>query len=561
MRKSSSRRAWPWLGLTLAGLLLGSAVTAVAQQDSCRGTAMAEVAADVGIHFVHARGETGNFYNPETMGSGVAWFDYDGDGWLDCYLVQSGPFPPTEEGSAAATNQMFRNTGNGRFENVTERTGSGERSYGQGVLGADFDGDRMPDIFLANWGVDRLLMNRGDGTFEDRTAESGVDVEGANGWSSGAALGDADRDGDLDLYLVIYVEHDPEHEPFCLHPSTGERWYCGPSPFEPKMDIFFRNQGSAVFKDETLEAGFETANGKGLGVLFVDLNGDNWPDVYVANDMTFNLLFVNKGDGTFEDLSLMSGVAVSRDGMPEAGMGVAVGDVDGDGDADMAVANFDVQTNTLYTNQGDFFFEDTSAASGFGAASFNYVGFGLVMADFNRDGHMDFFNGTGHTVEISPRANVYYEQPDVLLLGDGKGNFAEPDCPLPNKRPSVSRGVADADYDNDGDRDIGIQRSGRAFSLLRNDAKAGSWLGLRLWSNTANSEGVGAVATLTTSQGVQKRWVIAGSSYQSSSDIRVLFGFDEKAEIHEVEILWQSGKVQRILQPPLESYLTVREPL
>lgn len=561
MSEQRSMQDFSWLGLMLVGLLLGSAVASVAQQDSCRGAAMAEAAEEVGILFVHARGETGSFYNPETMGSGVAWFDYDGDGWLDCYLVQSGPFPPSAEGSDEAANQMFRNTGDGRFENVTARTGAGERSYGQGVLGADFDGDRMPDIFLANWGVDRLLMNRGDGTFEDRTTESGVDVEGANGWSSGAALGDADRDGDLDLYLVIYVEHDPEHEPFCLHPSTGERWYCGPSPFEPKMDIFFRNQGGAVFKDETLESGFESANGKGLGVLFVDFNADNWPDVYVSNDMTFNLLFVNKGDGTFEDLSLMSGVAVSRDGMPEAGMGVAVGDVDGDGDADMAVANFDVQTNTLYINQGDFYFEDTSAASGFGAASFNYVGFGLVMADFNRDGHMDFFNGTGHTVEISPRANVFYEQPDVLLLGDGKGNFAEPDCPLPNKRPSVSRGVAYADYDNDGDPDIGIQRSGRAFSLLRNDTQAGSWLGLRLWSDTPNSEGVGAVATLKTSQGVQKRWVIAGSSYQSSSDIRVLFGFDKDVEIHEVEVLWQSGKVQRILQPPLESYLTVREPL
>ena len=561
MIERRARPRWWWSSLMVGGLLVVSTKASPAQQDACRGTALTEAADETGILFVHDRGETGNFYNPETMGSGVAWFDYDGDGWLDCYLVQSGPFPPPAEGRAAATNQMFRNTGDGGFEDVTARTGAGEMGYGQGVLGADFDGDRMPDIYLANWGVDRLLMNRGDGTYEDRTTESGIEVEGASGWSSGAALGDADRDGDLDLYLVIYVEHDPENEPFCLHPSTGERWYCGPSPFEPKMDIFFRNQGGAVFEDETLEAGFETANGKGLGVLFVDLNDDQWPDVYVANDMTFNLLFVNKGDGTFEDLSLMSGVAVSRDGMPEAGMGVAIGDVDGDGDADLAVANFDVQTNTLYINQGDFFFEDNSAASGFGAASFNYVGFGLVMADFNRDGNMDFFNGTGHTVEISPRANVYYEQPDVLLLGDGMGNFSEPDCPLPNQRPSVSRGVAYADYDNDGDPDVGIQRSGRAFSLLRNDTRAGSWLGLRLWSDTPNSEGVGAVVSLRTSKGVQKRWVIAGSSYQSSSDIRVLFGFDKDAKIHEVEILWQSGKVQQIHQPPLESYLTVREPL
>jgi len=555
-----SRLCCCWPGLVLGALLLGSPPATLAQQDSCRGLALTEAAEEVGLVFVHARGETGSFYNPETMGSGVAWFDYDGDGWLDCYLVQSGPFPPTPEGSDAATDQIFRNTGDGRFENVTERTGAGDRGYGQGVLTADINGDHMPDIYLSNWGPDRLWLNRGDGTFEERAAESGMDDEGAAGWSSAAALGDADRDGDLDLYLVVYVEHDPEKEPFCLHPSTGERWYCGPSPFEPKMDIFYRNQGGAVFKNETLEAGFESANGKGLGVLFVDLNDDQWPDIYVSNDMTFNFLFVNQGDGTFENLSLMAGVAVSRDGMPEAGMGVAVGDVDGDGDADMAVANFDVQTNTLYINQGDFFFEDNSAASGFGAASFNYVGFGLIMADFNRDGAMDFFNGTGHTVEISPRANEHYEEPDVLLLGDGKGNFSEPDCPLPNQRPSVSRGVAYADYDNDGDPDIGIQRSGRPFSLLRNDTQAGTWLGLRLWSDTANSEGVGAVVTLRTSKGTQKRWVVAGSSYQSSPDIRVLFGIEDETEVQEVEIRWQSGKVQQILLPPLESYLTVREP-
>lgn len=242
-------------------------------------------------------------------------------------------------------------------------------------------------------------------------------------------------------------------------------------------------------------------------------------------------------------------------------MGVAVGDVDGDLDPDMAVANFDVQTNTLYINQGDFYFEDTSAASGFGVPSFNYVCFGLVLSDFNRDGHLDFFVGTGHTTETPTRVNVVYEEPDVLVLGDGKGDFAEPGCPLPIDEPSVSRGVAFADYDNDGDVDLAIQRSGKPLSVLRNDTTAGSWLGLQLRSDSANVDGVGARVILRTSLGDQVRWVLAGDSYQSSSDRRLLFGFDAKAEILELDILWPSGSRQRIGRPPEERYLTIYEPL
>ena len=414
------------------------------------------------------------------------------------------------------------------------------------------------DIYLANYGEDRLLMNLGNGRFADRTAGAGL---GADGWASAAALGDVDRDGDLDLYLTRYVEHNPADEPFCANPRTGERWYCGPSVFVGIPDVFYRNQGDGTFVDATDAAGLGGADGKGLGVLIVDLDGDQWPDIYVANDMTFNLLFVNQGDGTFEDLSLISGTAVSREGLPEGGMGVAVGDVDGDLDPDMAVANFDVQTNTLYINQGEFYFEDVSAASGFGVPSFNYVCFGLVLSDFNRDGHLDFFVGTGHTTETPTRVNVVYEEPDVLVLGDGKGGFSGPECPLPIDEPSVSRGVAFADYDNDGDVDLAIQRSGKPLSVLRNDTTAGSWLGLQLRSDSANVDGVGARVILRTSHGDQARWVLAGDSYQSSSDRRLLFGFDPKAEILELDILWPSGRRQRISGPPAERYSMVFEPL
>ncbi len=545
-------RSARWALLSAFFLVQSAAVVA----DDCTGPQLLfEVAESSGIEFFHDRGATGGKYNPETMGSGVAWLDYDGDGWLDAYLVQSGPFPPDR--SAGAANRLFRNLGDGRFEDVTTRSGSGDTGYGQGVVAADFDGDGFTDLYLANYGGDRLLVNRGDGTFEDRTRDAGL---GADGWSSSAALADVDRDGDLDLYVARYVEHDPAAEPFCANPDTGERWYCDPSVFEGASDLLYRNLGHGKFEDATQASGLGGADGKGMGVLMVDLNGDRWVDIYVANDMTWNFLFVNRGDGTFEDSSLLSGAAVSREGMPEAGMGVAAGDVDGDGDADLAVTNYDVQTNTLYRNDGDFRFEDASAGSGFGVPSFNMVGFGLALADFDRDGHLDAYVANGHTVETPSRANVFYRQPDLLLLGNGRGGFTSEPCRLPPEGPTVSRGIATADYDSDGDADMAVQRSGGALALLRNQADVGSWLGLQLSGRGANTGGVGARAELVTDRGSQVRWALAGDSYQSSSDPRFLFGLAAGTSVKQLLVDWPGGRRQLLPAPELGRYYHLVEP-
>lgn len=521
---------------------------------SCSPAQFVEVAAALGVDFVHDRGATENRHNPETMGSGVAWLDYDGDGWWDLYAVQSGPFPPNQ--SPKSANRLFRNLGGEGFADVTEATRAGDRGYGQGAVAGDYDGDGDSDLYLTNYGRDSLLANLGDGRFEDATESAGL---GVDGWSSSAALGDADRDGDLDLYVVRYLQHDPANEPFCAHPETGQRDYCDPGVFRGIDDRYYRNLGDGRFEDATLEAGFETAVGKGLGVLFVDLNDDLWPEVYVANDMTINLLFVNQQDGTFQDLSLLSGSGVSREGALEGGMGVALGDVDEDGDADITVANYDVQTNTLYLNQGGLQFEDVSALSGFGVPSFNQVGFGNTFSDFDRDGHLDAFVSNGHTTERPFRENITYAQLDLLLLGNGAGRFTR-GCLVEEQRGDVGRGLAVADFDNDGDPDLAVQRSGGPMALFQNQAKDGSWLGLQLRGRPGNTEAIGAVVRLRTAERQQSRWVIAGSSYQSSSDLRVLFGAPRDSALLEVEVLWPSGRRQRLLTPPVDRYLTLADP-
>lgn len=509
-----------------------------------------EVAREVGLHFVHDRGAFGRKHYPETMGAGLAWLDFDGDGMLDLYLVQSGPFPP--DGSGAAANRLFRNKGGGHFEDVTLASGTADASYGQGVVVADVEGDGDADLYLANYGTDRLLVNLQDGTFADLTREAGL---GLDGWSSSAAFADADGDGDLDLYVTRYVEHDPNHEPFCANPKSGQRWYCDPSLFRGATDHLYRNRGDGTFEEATREAGLEAADGRGLGVVFVDLDGDLLPEIYVANDLTINLLFRNRGDGTFENISLISGTAVNAEGKPEGGMGLGVGDVDGDGDADIAVSNFDVETNTLYRNLGSLEFEDVSAASGFGIPSFNLVGFGLALSDLDLDGDLDVYIANGHIREKPRRQNVTYAERHLLLLGNGQGQFYEQRC---HDLETVGRGLAVADYDNDGDIDIAIQENGGPSSLLRNDLNGGHWLGLRLRGLSPNAEAVGAKVVLTTTRNRQVRWVLAGDSYQSSSDRRLLFGLAD-GEALGLKILWPSGRRQELRSPPVDRYLIVRE--
>jgi hypothetical protein len=546
-------RCWSCLG----ALALSPAAFVGATETSgrCGAFDFADVTQEVGVEFMHESGAAGDKHLVETMGGGLAWLDYDHDGWMDLYLVQSGPFPP--DGSPAAANRLFRNLDGERFVDVTDRSGTGDRGCGQGVLAGDVDGDGQIDLYVTNFGRDVLLHNDGQGGFENRTVASGL---GLDGWSSSAALADADGDRDLDLYVTRYVQYDVEADIFCGDPQTGEKRYCDPSIYLGASDRFYRNSGSGVFVDASAAAGILPADGRGLGVVFLDLDDDGHPDLYVANDLNINLLVHNRGDGTFEDVSLFSGIGVNRDGRPEAGMGLAVGDVDGDLDPDLAVTNFDVETNTLYRNLGAMSFEDVSSASGFGLPSFNQLAFGIAAFDGDQDADLDFYISNGHIFEHPKRDNVSYRQRDQVLLGDGAGNFSELRCPQLDERQTVGRGLAVADFDNDGDADLGLQTCGGPFSLLGNRADGTEWLGLIPHGRSPNSEGVGLRAILRSSGTAQVRWVYAGDSYQSSSDRRLLFALPVGDSVQSVELTWPSGRHQRFRGLASGRYIHFQEP-
>lgn len=534
-----------------AAAALGLALAARAQPLPCPGVTLVEATAAAGLEFRHASGASPLKHLPETMGAGLAWLDYDGDGWWDLYLVQSGPFPP--DGSGAAANRLFRNRGDGGFAPVPADGGAGDRGYGQGAVAADVEGDGDADLVVTNFGGEVLLVNRGDGTFAARP------LPAPPGWGASAAFADGDGDGDLDLYVTRYVDYDPTRPIFCGDVGSGRRSYCDPSLFAGSPDVYFRNDGGGTLAEATRAAGLVDLGGKGLGVLFTDLDGDRRPEVYVANDQTINLLYRNLG-GRFEEVSLPSGTAVNRDGMAEAGMGLAAADVDADGDPDLAVTNFDFETNTLYRNLGGLQFEDDSAETGFGPPSLNFLGFGIAGTDLDGDGDVDYYVANGHVFEHPPRASASYEQPNLVLLNDGRGRFTAGSCPVyGDGRLGLGRGLAAADYDNDGDPDLAAQNNDRPLALLRNDARPAAWLGVVLRGRAPNTQGVGATVRLETSAGPQTRWVLAGDSYLSSSDPRVLFALPPKAEARALEVTWPSGRRQRLAPPPVKRYVTLVE--
>jgi enediyne biosynthesis protein E4 len=552
--------AHPFVGSALelararAGTAAATATPAPAPTLGRRGAILTEVAREAGISFRHDPGTSPDRHLPETMGAGLAWLDADGDGWLDLYLVQSGPFPP--DGSAAAANVLYRNLGGGRFADRTDAAGAGDRCYGQGVLAADFDGDGDSDLYLTCFGADVLLDNRGGRsgapTFVDVTAERGL---GADGWKTSAAAADADGDGDLDLYVERYVGYGPERQRFCGDTENGEPEYCNVNLYAGDDDLLYL-QDDGRFREVTAAAGIGHPAGRGLGVVWTDLDGDLRPDLYVANDIDFNRLYRSRGDGTFEDVSELSGAAFNREGKGEASMGVDAADLDGDGLPEILLTHFDVETNTLYQNLGDLQFEDASATSGFGLPSFNLLGFGVAVADFDLDGNPDAYVANGHVFEHPTRESTTRAQRDLLLLGDGRGHFAEQPFDSPVR---ISRGAAAADFDNDGDADLAVQNSGELPTLWRNDGAAVHWLGVALQGGGRNSEAIGARVVLITGRGRRTQWVKAGSSYLSSADRRLLYSWTDETPV-ELEVTWPGGRTLRLRRPPSGRYLRIPEP-
>jgi enediyne biosynthesis protein E4 len=514
-----------------------------------------DVAAQVGVKFVHERGATPNHQLPETMGSGLAWLDYDNDGWMDLYVVQSGPFPPTNV--PKAKNRLFHNNGNGTFTDVTEKAGLKDAAYGMGAVAADYDNDGYVDLFVTNYGRNILYHNNGDGTFTDVTEKAGVS---GSGWSTSAAFADFDGDGHLDLFVVRYLDYSVEKNYFCGDPVKGRRDYCHPSLYPPISNLLYKNNGDGTFTDVTESSGISQSLGKGLGVVVADVDDDGRPDIYVANDTTMNFLFHNLGAMKFEDVSLISGAGVNSAGRAFGGMGVNAGDLDGDGRLDLVVANFEAEPNSLYRNLGSLVFEDASSTSGFGPPHFNFSGFGLNLLDAANAGRLDAFIANGHVLEVPRMQGVTYAERPFLMWNDGKGKFTERGCGAPFRRELVGRGSATADYDNDGDIDIAVSNSGGPLQLLRNDGVHGAWVGLALRGHKSNRQGIGARLTLETEEGRQVREVKAGDSYLSSSDPRVHFGLGSAKTIQRLTIRWPSGIVQEVKNLAPGRYHTVEEP-
>ena len=533
------------------------ALFALAAAGSGCPVTLTDVAAKSGIVFVHDRGATGQYRLPETVGAGLAWLDYDNDGWMDLYVVQSGPFPPS--GSAKARDRLYRNNRDGTFTDVSEKAGIRDTAYGMGAIAADYDNDGFVDLLVTNWGGLLLYHNNGNGTFTVVTASAGLGR--ATGFFTSASWADVDGDGDLDFFVARYADDSKDKDLFCGDPTAGIREYCPPIMYPATVSSLFRNNGNGTFTEITREAGLGQASGKGLGVIFIDIDGDGKPDLYVANDEVMNLLFHNVGGGRFEDISVVSGTGFGLEGNPQGGMGVDAGDLDGDGLPDIAVANFESETNEYYRNLGSGVFEDLAVSSGFGTPALNFVGFGLNLIDIDNDGDLDAFIANGHIYEHPKRQGTTYAQRPQLMWNDGTGHFQERGCGPAFEKESVGRGSAVADYDNDGDLDIAVSNSGGPLLLLRNDGSHGNWAGFQLVGTKSNRQGVGARLVAETPDGRKlTRFVQAGNSYLSSSDPRVLFGLGSEKSIRKLTIYWPSGIVQTLENVPAGKYLKIEEP-
>ena len=497
---------------------------------------------EAGIDFVHVNGANGQKFVIETVGPGGGFFDYDGDGRLDIYLINGAAVPGTEY-DPAPQNALYRNRGDGTFADVTSSAQVGDTGYGMGCAVGDYDNDGALDLYVTNFGANVLYRNEGDGTFADVTVAAQV---GDEGWGASAAFADIDRDGFVDLYVGNYHNFSYANHRVCAEGGSGLQIYCGPEAFDGVTDVLYRNEGDGTFADITVAAGLGSAEGKELGVVFGDVDLDGDPDLYLANDKTLNFLYLNDGTGYFAEEALLSGVAYNEDGDVEAGMGVDMGDYDNDGDPDLFVTNFQWETNTLYKNLGDGTFVDETFLAGLGKGSIAYLAWGTRFFDADNDGDRDLFIANGHLEsDVEQYENATFPQRNQLFLNAGAGRFeeyAEDGGALSLKR--VSRGAAFGDYDYDGDIDVLVANVAAHPTLMRNDGASGHWVRLRLEGRDSNRAGIGARVEVTSGGQVQTDEVRSGASFLSQSDLRLHFGLGTATSIERVVVYWPSGRVE-----------------
>jgi enediyne biosynthesis protein E4 len=506
--------------------------------------------------------QTDEKYYLETTGTGVGWIDYDQDGLMDLYFVQSAATdlykPPHPLRSA-----LYHNNGDGTFTDVTEKAGiGGEGHYGQGVAVGDFDNDGYPDLYVTGYGRAILYHNNGNGTFTDVTAKAGVADEG--GWSTSAGWFDYDKDGWLDLVVTNYIEWSSKNNLWCGVRRPGYRSYCAPGNYKGQRIKLYHNNHDGTFTDVSDASGIGKPEAKGMGVVLADFNNDGWTDIAVANDTWPNFLFINKHNGTFEDVSLVSGIAASEDGRYEAGMGIDAADVDGDGWTDVYITHLDFELNRLYHNGHDGTFTDETFRSHIGNSAVLLSGVACKFLDYDNDGWNDIVQVNGSMLDnISLyHGEVTYEEPMLMYHNVGKGKFEKvsDDLGLDFIRPVAGRGLATADYDNDGDIDIVTNNRGDFPSLLRNDGgNANNWLTVQLVGTKSNRDGVGASLKLTSAGFVQIEQAKGGMSYMSASDPRIHFGLGKRAQITSLEITWPSGQIDQLTTVPINQIITVKE--
>src|ERR1051325_10803323 len=525
-----------------------------------------EVAEKVGLNFRHYNGMSGKLSLPEVMGSGAALFDYDNDGDLDVFLVQGAALEPgSKPNGTLPRGRLFRNDLNGRtprFIDVTEKSGIVATGYGMGVAVGDINNDGRPDLYITNLGSNQMYLNKGDGTFVDVTASTGTDDPR---WSTSATFLDYDRDGWLDLMVVNYAKFSTSNSPTC-YAATSRRDYCTPRAFAAPGNRLFHNRGDGTFEDVTVSAGIDKEFGHGLGVVAADFNDDGWIDIYVATDGDPNQLWINQKNGTFKNEALVAGAAVNRDGKTEAGMGVDAGDFDGNGTEDIFVTHLMDETNTLFTNLGKALFEDRTRESGLGMPGRRFTGFGTLFFDYDNDSWLDLLvvNGAVQLLpELLRKGDPFpLGQPNQLFHNTGKGTFVEV---VEQAGPSfqlleVSRGAAFGDIDNDGDTDVLVTNNNGPVRLLLN--KVGNrnhWLGLRLVCKN-NRDMLGArVDVVINKDRVLRRRTRTDGSYLSANDPRILVGLGSVTQVESIRVYWPSGNVEEWKAPLVDRYTTLKE--
>ena len=551
------------IGLVIALCLAFSEPPAAHQQPIPATSAevvFRDIAAAAGLGVTHVNGASPDKYFAEIMGSGGLFFDFDDDGWIDIFLVDGGSIADPRV-AATAKHRLFRNRGNGTFEDVTAQSGIRHREYGMGACAGDYDNDGAVDLYITNYGPNGLYRNAGHGRF--------TEVAGAGGartplWSTSCAFTDVDKDGYLDLFVTNYVNAERTNNKFCGKSTPPRiRGYCHPLAYDPLPSVLYHNTGKGTFEDVSTKAGIAKYRGNGLGVAVSDVDDDGWPDVFVANDGMPNFLFRNTGKGTFEEVGLLAGVSVAADSKPRAGMGTAFGDFDGDGRLDLVVTNHEFEMHSLFRSLGGGVFTDVTLESGLGPLTLPYVGFGVAFLDFDNDTRNDLAIVNGNVVDNIAlfRKGAKHAQPSLLLrnVGNRFRNVVKQAGPG-FATEMVSRGLAKGDIDNDGDVDLLITNNGGAVQLLLNEGgNRNNALLVRTIGTKTNRDGIGARLRLTVGAQTLVDHVTSGSSYLAQHDLRVHFGLGAATKADRLEIAWPSGRVDVVENVPANHVITIRE--